>query len=130
MVSVLPDLGLAKVRRCERLTGESVSPAVGGFVQAYPFQLEVIAIAIPIKRVEDGEGNGGKIFCGGDYVEQHGLVAGNAGQEVHDLSIVFPGEEGMVPLVHHMGFGDGFDVAEVHQHAVGGGAIVPYHVAP
>ena len=69
MVSVLPDLGLAKVRRCERLTGESVSPAVGGFVQAYPFQLEMIAVAILIKWVEDGEGNGGKIFCCGDDVK-------------------------------------------------------------
>ena len=56
-------------------------------------------------------------------------MAGDACQEVHDLDVVLPGEEGMVPLVYHMGFGDGFDVAEVHQHAVAGGAIVPYHVA-
>jgi len=46
-------------------------------------------------------------------------MAGDAGEKVNDLGIIFPGEESMVPFVHYMGFCDSFDITEIHQHAIG-----------
>lgn len=84
--------------------------------------MQVVAVAVAIERIEDGESNAGKVLGSRYGVEDHRFVAGQGGQEARDGLVVAPDEECMVPDVDHVALGDGLDLGEVHHHAVVGTA--------
>lgn len=97
-----------------------IGPAVGGFVEANLFQLQMPAIAGLVGRSQDVEGDAGQIFGCGNMFHDDGLVAGQGRQEIKYGRIALVGQESMVPGVHHQILGDGLDVGKVHHHAVFG----------
>lgn len=115
---------LARQAQVSVLRAEGICPAVGRFVEANPFQLKVIAIGVPIERGQDAESGGGQVLGCRHNIQQHRLVAGEGGQKVHDRLVLLPRQESVIPQIHHVGLGDGFDVTEVHDHAVGWRAVV------
>ena len=58
---------------------DGVGPAIGGFVETDAFEAQMVAVGVAVHRVENAEGDAGKVFGGGHAVEDDRLV-GRAGR--------------------------------------------------
>jgi hypothetical protein len=80
----------------------------------------MIAVAVAVERIEDGEGDAGQVFGGGHRVEDHGLVPRQAGEEIRHRPRrrARPGRRDPRHRPHALG--DGLDFGKIHHHAVVG----------
>ena len=83
-------------------------------------QAEVITVGVPIGRVENLEGRAGQVLGGRDAIEEHGLVAGQGGEEIHHGAVATESQEGVVPGAHQVEIGKILDLGKIHHHPVGG----------
>ena len=59
----------------------------------------MVAETVRVMRIEHAEGDQGQVFRRGDSVEQHGLVIGQAVEEIHHRRVATEGEESVIPEV-------------------------------
>jgi hypothetical protein len=92
-------------------------------------QVQSGAVAVLEDRLEDVVRGARQVLDGRDAVDQHGLVARQAFEEVAHLRVLLIDDEGVVPDVDQMLLGQRLDVGEVHDHAVVGAALLLDHLA-
>jgi len=80
----------------------------------------MIPVFVAIDRIKNLEGESRQIFCSRHLVEQHGLVAGQAGQKIGNRGVAAIDQEGMIPNFDHVLHGELFHFGKVHHHAVVG----------
>lgn len=97
-----------------------VSPAVRCFVEAYPFQAQVIAVGVAVNGVQAVESDPRQIFGCRNPVENDRLVIGQRVQEVHDGVVAGKCQKGMIPFVDQIFLRQILDQRKIHDHAVGG----------
>ena len=96
-----------------------VDPAVRGFVESDPFQLQMIAVRIPVDAVEDAEGFFGQILGCWNTVKDDGFVSRQAVQKVEYRSVAGIDQKRVVPKGNDVFVGQRLDVREIHHHAIG-----------
>ena len=116
-------------RLLDQVFAPGIGPAVGRLVEPDALKAQLLAVAVTIERIQDGEGDAGEILGGGYGVQNHGLVLRQPGKKVRHDPIAAPNQEGMVPDIDHMLPGNGFDCDEVHHHPVIGLPCGVDHVA-
>nr|GEU28565.1 hypothetical protein [Tanacetum cinerariifolium] len=97
-----------------------LGPAVRGFVQHQLVQAQPGTEAVDERRLEDAERHVRQVFHGGNAVDDHRLVVGQAGQELAHGRILLVHDECVVPHVDQVFLGQRLDVRKVHDHAVVG----------
>ena len=100
-----------------------IRPAIRRFVQPHACQFKFVAEAVAIGVLQDAERHFGEIFSGRHDIQNHCFVTRNCGQKIdHDL-VAAINQKRVVPTLDDLFLRDAFDVAEIHHHAVIGGAV-------
>ena len=85
--------------------------------------------AVVISILEYGEGDCGEIFRSGHDIEYHRFVPVNRCQKINHHLVIAMYQKSVVPDIHQFFFGNCFDVAEIHHHAVVGRTLFVNEVA-